>query len=228
MRFSRQAFNRHLNNIGQNVLWLASYACPCVNPHSGAPDAKCPACVGRGRIWEKGVETVVGVPGQKTQERWAKLGMYEVGDLVLSIPENCPMWDRAGQFDRVVSLDAFEPFSEVLTRGAPSEVMRYRVVKFTRCFWRSRTNPAEMVDGGIPTVGENGKLLWTEKEPPASTPYTLVGTRHTEYFMVDGFPSNRNQHSGMRLPKNTVLRKWDLFGRQSRTAPAATYGPASS
>ncbi|WP_288076741.1 hypothetical protein, partial [Pseudomonas sp.] len=108
MRFNREAFNRHLNNIGQKVIWRASYACPCTNPNSGAADPKCPLCIGIGRIWEKGVETTVGIATQKTQERWAKLGMYETGDMVLSVPENSPMWDRGGQFDRVMTLNGLD------------------------------------------------------------------------------------------------------------------------
>lgn len=218
MRFSRTAFNRHLNNIGQRVLWRASYACPCVNRNSGAPDPKCPLCTGVGRVWDGAVETVVGVASQKTQERWAKLGMYEVGDMVLSIPENSPMWDRGGQFDRVTSLNGLDGFSEVLTRGAPSEKLRFQVNTITRVFWRNPQDPRLMVEGGIPTVDEQGRLTWSANEPPPGVTYSITGDRFSEYFMIDGFPSDRNQHSGMRLPKNVVLRKWDLFGRGARTA----------
>ncbi|MGL4458168.1 MAG: hypothetical protein ACRCUB_07190 [Plesiomonas shigelloides] len=216
MRFSRVAFNRHLANVGQQILWHASYACPCINKNSGASDPRCPLCTGVGRVWDKGVKTVVGIASQKTQERWAKLGMYEVGDMVLSIPENSPMWDRGGQFDRVVTLNGLDGFSEVLTRGAPTEKLRFKVSSISRVFWRNPKDPREMVEGGIPTVDENGLLSWKSGEPPAGVTYSISGDRFSEYFMIDGFPSDRNQHSGMRLPKNVVLRKWDLFGRNSR------------
>lgn len=217
MRFSRVAFNRHIANMGQKVLWSGSYACPCTNPASGAPDPKCPLCVGRGRVWDKAVQTVVGIASQKTQIRWASLGMYEVGDMVCVIPEDSPMWDRGGQFDRVMTMNGTDGFSEVLTRGAPTEKVRVPVVRISRCFWRHPQNPAQMVEGGIPTIDESGKPHWTANEPPPGTRYSLTGERYSEYFMIDGYPNDRNQHSGMRLPKNVVLRKWDLFGRVSRT-----------
>lgn len=217
MRFSREAFNRHLANMGQKVLWRASYSCPCTNPTSGSPDPRCPLCVGRGRIWETPVNTVVGVASQKTQMAWARLGMYETGDMVLVVPENSPLWDGVGQFDRVTALDGKERFSSVLTRGAPTEKLHIPAIKITRCFWRSRENPATIVEGGIPVFDADGKPTWTEKEPPNSTPYSVTGERYKEYFIIDGLPSTRNQHGGMRLPKNVVLRKWDLFGRAART-----------
>lgn len=218
MRFSKEAFNRHLTNIGQQVDWLASYSCPCTNPTSGAPEPKCPLCVGRGRIWDKPVPTVIGVASQDTQIKWAKLGLFEVGDMVVSIPENSPMWDRAGQFDRVITKNGTDGFSVVLTRGAPTEKLMLPIVQITRCFWRHPQNPAQIVEGGIPVVGADGRLSWTSGEPPAGTRYSLAGERYSEYFMVDQYPSDRNQHSGMRLPKRVVLRKWDLFGRSARTA----------
>jgi hypothetical protein len=221
MRFSRVAFNRHLENIGQKVVWRASYACPCVNPTSGAADPRCPLCVGIGRIWEKGVETVVGVASQKTHERWVKFGRSEVGDMVLSIPESSPMWDGAGQFDRVVSMNGLDGFSEVLTRGATTEKLRVPVNSISRVFWRDRNDPKQIVEGGIPKVDENGRLTWTEKEPPPGTQYSITGDRFSEYFMLDQFPSDRNQHSGVRLPKNVVLRKWHLYGRAARTATSS-------
>lgn len=217
MRFSREAFNRHLNNVGQQVVWRASYACPCVNRNSGAADPRCPLCTGLARIWDKGVQTVVGIASQKTQERWAKLGMYEVGDMVLSIPENSAMWDRGGQFDRVTAMNGLDGFSEVLTRGAPNERLRYQVNSIARVFWRKPQDPKVMVEGGIPAVDDQGMLTWASNEPPPGVTYSITGDRFSEYFMIDGFPSDRNQHSGMRLPKNVVLRKWDLFGRGART-----------
>lgn len=217
MRFSREKFNRHINNIGQQVVWRPSFACPCVNPTSFAPDPKCPVCTGLGRVWEAGIETVVGIANQKTQERWARLGMYEAGDMVLVIPENSPMWDGGGQFDRVLTMNGLDGFSEVLTRGAPTEKLRVPVNSISRVFWRNPKNPAQLVEGGIPNVDERGRLSWTEKEPPAGVSYSITGDRFSEYFMFDGYPSDRNQHSGVRLPKNVVLRKWSLFGRGART-----------
>ena len=43
--------------------------------------------------------------------------------------------------------------------------------------------------------------------------YSLTGKKFDEYFIFGQYPSDRNQHSGMRLPRKLVARKWDLFGR---------------
>lgn len=215
MKFSRVAFNRHLNNMGQKVLWRQSFACSCMDPTNGAPDPKCKLCVGKGRIWEPPVETVTGIASQKTVVQWANLGLYEAGDMVLSIPENSPLWD-AGQFDRVTMLNGTDVFSMALIHGAPSERLSFVPQAITRVFWKHPQTGA-MVKGGIPTVGASGRLTWTTGEPPAGVGYSISGTRNSEYFMLGELPSNRNEHQGMRLPKRVVLRKWDLFGRAART-----------
>lgn len=221
MKFNGAAFTRFLNNIGQDVLWSASYSCPCTNPHSGAPDPRCPLCVGKGVVWDKPIKTVVGIASQKTQERWAKMGFYETGDMVLSIPENSPIWARGGQFDRVVALNSLDGFSEVLVRGSPTEKMRIPVHSISRVFWRHPVTAA-IVEGGIPTIGEDGVPVFASGEPPAGMTYSITGDRYSEYFMLDQFPVDRNQHRGtVKLPKNVVLRKWSLYGHNARTATSS-------
>lgn len=217
MQFSRQAFNTHIGNMGQDVLWMRSWACPCLNPASGSPKPSCPICVGRGRLWDAPVEMVMGIASQKTQIKWAQMGMWEHGDMVVVIPENCPAWDEGGQFDRIVTKNGKDGFSNVLVRGSQTERIRMPINSITRCFWIDPANPARIIEGGIPAWDESGRLSWPDGgEPPLGQQYSISGDRFSEYFMLDGFPDDRNQHRGMRLPKRVVLRKWDLYGRASR------------
>lgn len=212
MRFNPAAFDRFLTSIGQRVTWRRSYACACVNPASGQPDPKHALCSGKGRIWEPPVQTVAGIANQKVQLAWAQMGMYEAGDMVLSIPQVSPLWE-AGPFDRIVALDSTDIFSQPLVRGAPSERLLFQPVTIDRCFWLHPTTRLP-VDGGKPVVGEDGRLSWPNGgEPPAGATYSLTGTKHTEYFLWGDFPSDRNQHSGMRLPRRVVARRFDLFSR---------------
>lgn len=211
MKFNAKAFDRHLNNIGQKVLWRRSYSCACVNPTSGAPDPKHALCSGKGRIWEDPVETVTGIARQETVAEWAQSGLWESGDMVLSIPQSSPLWD-AGMFDRVTMLNSNDVFSQPFQRGAASEKLLFQPDSITRVFWLHPTTRL-IVEGGIPTVGANGVPVWADGEPPPGVTYSMTGTRLSEYFLFDKFPSDRNQHSGMRLPKRVIARKWDLFGR---------------
>jgi hypothetical protein len=169
--------------------------------------------MGKGRIWDAPVETATGVAGQKIQLQWAQMGMWEAGDLVLSIPQASPLWE-AGAFDRVTALNATDVFSQPMVRGAPSEKLLFKPATVTRCFWLHPTTRL-VVEGGLPVVSEAGVLSWPGGvgEPPAGTTYSLTGTKFAEYFLWGEMPSDRNQHGGMRLPRRVVARRFDLFGR---------------
>src|SRR5699024_6688222 len=92
LKLSPKQFNRWLNTIGQTFSWRASYFCPCIEEHTGAPDNHCGLCGGRGRIWKAEVEGNSGIAGQKVQRQWAEFGMWEVGDVVLTIPSDSPLY----------------------------------------------------------------------------------------------------------------------------------------
>lgn len=213
MRFNAAAFDRHLANIGQQVDWRRSYACACVDPRSGAPDPKHALCAGKGRIWDPPIQTVTGIARQETVAEWAQSGLWESGDMVLSIPQASPLWN-AGQFDRVTMLNSEDVFSQPFIRGAPTERVLFRPASVQRCFWLNPANRSEIIDGGLPVIDADGRLSWPNGgEPPAGITYSLTGTKFDEYYIFGQFPSDRNQHSGMRLPKRVVARKFDLFGR---------------
>lgn len=212
MKLSRVHFNRHVTKMGQQVLWRSANACSCVNPTSGAPDVKCKLCNKKGRIWNKPLQTVCGSQKQQTQAEWANSGMWEAGDLVVTVPENSPMWD-GGQYDRVTLLNATDRFSQPLTRGSGTDNLSlFTVDRIERMFWKHPQTQA-LVEGGIPAVDADGNLTWTDREPPMGVTYSITGFKHSEYFIWGDFPANRNIHSGVRLPKRVVLRRWELLGR---------------
>lgn len=211
MRFNPAAFDRHLLGIGQRVAWRRSWACPCTNSATGQPDPKHQLCMGKGRLWDPPVETVAGVASQKVQMQWAQSGLYEAGDMVLSIPQVSPLWE-AGQFDRVTALNSTDVFSQTMVRGAPSERLLFQPASLTRCFWL-HPQTREPHDGSLPVV-TNGQLSWPSGgEPPPGATYSLTGTKNSEFYLYTELTSDRNQHQGMRLPRRVVARKFDLFGR---------------
>lgn len=213
MRFNPGAFDNFLTGIGQQVTWRRSFACACVNPASGAPDPKHTLCGGKGRIWDPPVATVTGVASQKVQMQWAQSGMWEAGDMVLSVPQISPLWE-AGQFDRVTAMNSTDVFSQPFVRSAPTERLLFQPASITRCFWLDPVTRG-IVEGGRPVIGADGRPSWPGNvgEPPPGASYSLTGTKYSEYFIWGDLPSDRNQHSGMRLPRRVVARKWDLFGR---------------
>lgn len=215
MRFQTTAFNRHLANIGQQVMWARSFACPCLNPASGQPDPRCPQCQGKGHLWNPAIKTVCGIASQNTQKSWAQSGMWTDGDMVITIPANSPAWDM-GQFDRVTMLNDDERFSMSLVRGAPTERLLFKAHKIERVFWLHPQTKA-MVEGGIPTIDDAGRPSWAAGAPPAGVSYSITGQRRPEYYCLTQMPSSRNEHSGMPLPVRAVLRRFDLLGRRSAT-----------
>ena len=212
MLLSPTRFNRHLNKIGQRYLWSQSFGCSCVSPSSGAPDTRCQICLGKGVFWPETVEVVAATASQKTQAQWEKSGMFEAGDIVITIPGNSPLWD-AGQFDRVVMLNGSDRFSQPFVRGAVSERLLFKPERFERVFWKNPQTGA-LVEGELPVAASDGTLSWPDGgEPPAGTSYSLTGWKRSEYFIYTELPKNRNMHKGARLPKSAVLRRWDLMGR---------------
>ena len=151
----------------------------------------------------------------KVQRQWAEFGQWENGDIVVTIPENTPMYDMR-QFDRVLMLNNTDGFSLALTRGQ-NDYLHVPVDAVERVFWLDAEGA--IVEGGIPTVGDDGALVWASGEPPAGTQYSISGTRYAEFFCYGDYPSDRNMHRGMRLPRRVVLRRFDLFGRA--TPPSA-------
>lgn len=213
MRLNPTRFNRHIANIGQRVGWRRSYACACVDPVSGAPDAKHALCNGKGRLWDAPIDTVCGVAKQEVNPEQAGLGVYDTGDMTMTVGSDSPMWEGAGRYDRIILWNSTDVFSQPFARGAPTEKMLATVQKVTRCFWLS-TDKLTIIEGGIPLFDAAGRPSWPNGgEPPLGVRYSLTGTRYDEYFLIDSLPSDRNEHSGAQLPKRLQLRRWDLFGR---------------
>lgn len=217
MQFNAAAFNRHLNAIGQTFMWRAAFACPCINPRSGQAAPGCPQCGGKGHLHGEAVKARAGVAGGSVQRKWAQMGRYEQGDLVLSVPGDSPMWGM-GEFDRVASLNATDTFSTRLTRGAQGERLLFSPVKLKRVFWLDAASA--IVEGVLPTM-TGGVPAWPNGDgPPPGKTYSITGTKGLEYFVFGDMPHSRNQHHGIKLPQSVVLRKWDLLGRGATSASA--------
>lgn len=214
MRLNPIAFNCHILHMGQKLTWRRSYACACVNPDSGAPDPKHVLCQGKGRLWDAPIDVVAGVTKQDTNTEYNQSGLFEAGDMIMTVPEDSPLWD-AGQYDRILMLNSTDVFSQPLKRGGPTERLLFQVSSFTRVFWLDKITRMP-IEGALPNVDMSGNLSWPNGgAPPAGVTYSITGTKFDEYFIFLNLPSDRNEHQGARLPKKVQLRKWDLFGRSN-------------
>lgn len=211
MQLNPAAFNALLENLGEWFQWRRSFACPCINPNSGAPLAGCQHCNGKGRLWRTPTRALAGVASSKVQQEWAKMGLWVSGDMVLSIPENSPLYDIR-QFDRVVPETSSDDFSVPLVRGAVKERIHGPIKSIERIFWFA--DDGSEVEGGIPAVAVDGTLSWPNGgEPPAGKAYSLSGSRYSEFYCFGPFSDDRMKHAGARLPRRMVLRRFDLLGR---------------
>lgn len=210
MQFNPGAFNAFLASMGQQVQWRRSFVCPCAK--SGTPDPKHALCLGKGHLWDEPIGAVVGVTSQQASMELIQAGQYDSGDMVMTIPENCELWDLAGQYDRIMLLNSSDVFSQSMIHGSPTERLLFKPKSITRVMWLHPTTK-ELVTGGIPDVDANGNLTWADGEPPPGATYSLTGDKFDEYFIFGPYNSDRNEHSGYRLPKKSLLRKFDLLGR---------------
>jgi hypothetical protein len=210
MILAAESFNDLLDDLGQRFVWRRSYACPCINAASGAAKPSCPLCSGKGRQWADGIEGKAGIGGQRARREFAQMGVYQAGDVVLTIPSDSALYEM-GPFDRVLMVDATLPFSLSLKRGQ-NDKLHFPVERIIRVFWLNPAGDAT-VDGGIPVVAADGSLTWTSGEPPSGSTYSVTGRKHAEYYVYPELPSNRNEHSGESLPRKVMLRGFDLFGR---------------
>lgn len=208
MQLNPDAFNRHINNLGQLFAWQKSYVCPCVSPATNAPSPSCTHCHGKGFLWAAAVNGIAGVPSQKVQRDFAKFGQWENGDMLLTIGSDSPLYDM-GERDRVLMLNGDDPFSINLRKGF-NDKPPWTIKQIDRVFW---LNGANIVEGSIPTQQADGSLLFGAGAPPTGAYYSVTGTKLSEYFVFQDFPSDRPEHMGAKLPKKAQLRRFDLFGR---------------
>lgn len=217
MQLSPEAFDNFLGAngvIGKDYLWYPSDACPNTDPHSGAHVPGCPACAGKGRIYQPSVPGVAALSGVKTQRDWQQFGVFERGDVVVTIAEDSPLY-AISQYDRVTDMNETNAFSLVLTRGAGvRERILGTVLEIDKVFWLAMDKKS-IVQGAVPTLDAYGAPTWGDPTtaPPAGTQYTIRGLKNLDYFCFGPYPQKRNMNQGSRLPIKIVLRDWDLFNR---------------
>jgi len=211
VKLNPAAFNRHLNHIGQRMLWRQSFMCPCIQEHSGAADTHCPLCHGKGRLWSDPIEGVAGLTQQQVNPSFQDFGAMEQGDMVLTVGSDSTLYNM-GRFDRITLLNSTDVFSRTVYRGINDNVSDISVKEITRVFWRTLDGSA-IVEGGLPTVSGNGDLAWTSGAPDPGVQYSMTGVKYDDYYVYGNLPSDRNEHSGSALPKKVQMRKFDLFGK---------------
>jgi hypothetical protein len=211
MELSAADANAMLNLVGQDVAWRSGYLCPCRDPNSGAARPGCANCGGRGVMWGNPIAAVAALSGLKVSRQWEASGLWQNGDVVVSIPSDSPLY-AAGPNDRVSMLESSQPFVEVLTMGGPA--LPYVVASIARVFWLDAENG--IIEGSIPPLAADGSYAWADGDagaPPAGQQYSISGRRVPEYFVFQDLPGDRAHFHGSTLPRRAILRLFDLFGK---------------
>jgi len=200
-------FDALLNDVGQEFLWRKATACPCLNPHSGQPKSTCTHCGSKGRIWASPIQGKSGVISRSQQKKMAGFGVYDEGDIMLSIPSDSPIY-AIGMYDRIQALHRTEPFSVVLLSGI-NDVIKFTPTQIDSVTWIDANDA--VISGTVPAI-VNGALVWSGVVPPAKVSYALSGRRALDYYCYQDLPLDRPHQFGEKLPRRVVLRRFDLFG----------------
>ncbi len=225
MKLSPARFNAHLRHMGQDVLWRRAYQCPCRDQNSNAAQPGCPHCLGKGKSWSASAPAYVGVTGMQRQRQWAQMGLYEAGDVVVSLPSDSLIY-AIGEIDRVAFIDSSDAFSLNLTRGQNDALLPWTATQFDRLYWLDELT-GNIVEGALPLLDPVTStaiaLTWTIPdpllpppallEPPAGMQYSLTGRKLPEFFVWGDLVQTRHHHGGFALPRHVVLRRFDLFGK---------------
>ncbi|HCE08552.1 MAG TPA: hypothetical protein DEQ40_08120 [Oxalobacteraceae bacterium] len=210
MQLSPDAFNGFLIGVGQQFAWRQSFACPCVNPASGAAKPNCPLCNGKGQMWAAEVAGIAGMTSQNQKKGFANFGTWEPGDAVLTVGSDSPLYG-AGQYDRFRAINSTQRFSQIVVPGQNDKLLG-TIKSVSRVFWLNTAGDTA-IDGGIPAINADGSMTWTSGAPPADTTFSISGVKYDEFYLYLALPSNRNEHQGAELPQKLPVRKFDLFGR---------------
>lgn len=207
MFLSAARLSRMLCDLGQDVTWRKSYACPCVDAQTGQIQADCPQCNGIGRLWDAPVSSVVGIASGNAMRRFERMEILDAGDAMVVLPYDQPIY-AMGEFDRLSFTQKTEAFSMVVVAGIHNR-LRFEPKSIERVFWLVDDQP---VDGAIPAFDVDGNLTWNSgEEPPAGAVYSVSGRRYPEYYCYLALPWDRPNARGQPLPRKILVRRLDLL-----------------
>lgn len=212
MKLSPARFNAFLRHMGQNAAWRRARACPCRDGYSGAARPDCAQCRGKGWQWSAETAVHLALTGAQRQRQWAQMGMYEAGDVVITLPGDDAAY-AIGPMDRLVLTDSSDAFSTTLVRGVDDAIWPVLVVSLERVFYLNAQQQA--VECALPTL-TGRTATWPASPavvPPAGQRYSVTGRKRPEYFVWGDLVQTRHHHDGLNLPRHVVLRRFDLFGR---------------
>lgn len=213
MQLAPASFNRLIGHLGQAALWRPSQLCPCRDPYSGAADPGCAACHGRGVFWRAPIRCKVGLTGLKVAREWRDFGMWEDGDVVLTLPSDSPVY-AAAENDQIILTDSSVPWAETHTRGAPDERWPAYLVKAEAIAVLEAGVPVAAGVPRLPPTETGGPPAWGDATRPAiGQQYSVRGRRRPIYYVFRQLPQDRAHHGGLTLPRRVSVRSFDLFGR---------------
>ncbi len=212
--FNVEELNASLNDLSQAARWEVASQCPCKSRRTGGADTQCLVCHGNGMTWDAATTCRIALQGMKSVKEFAMLGMWEKGDILVSLPSDSAAYE-CGEYDRFTLTDSRLRISQVLMRGAVSDALKYTAVISIEKIWGIYANARVDFTRGIDYTLVGNVITWLA---PASTPlpvgsqYTVVYVTHPQYYVYRDLVSDR-PHGSQDLPRKVHLRLMELFSR---------------
>ncbi len=222
-------FEDMLAKHGRDVLWQESNRCSCFNVDSGQPRYDCKACGGTGFVYELPIAGRPAIQNVMTNKDYlAYTGMFEVGDILMTVPANMMQRKSDGSFnpairepvhmynigfgDIVTLIDDEVKTSEVLIRGEPlnnrpaDTLLNPKVTRVLSIRMHDPlTGATTLYDSDDYTVA-GAEIEWFgDAGPPEGSQYTVTYMHRSVYTVYAVLPRPRHQ-DGQELPRTVVLR----------------------
>lgn len=214
MSFDVTQLNRSLNDLSQAATWETASTCPCRSRRTGGADTACPVCHGNGITWDAGVICRVALQGMKSVKEFAMLGMWEKGDIMVSLPSDSAAYE-CGEHDRFTLTDSRLRISQVIARGPVTDALKYTSVLSIDTIWAIAGGVRVEFVRGVDYTLVGNVITWLAPAAaslPVGGQYSVVYVAHPQYYVYRDLVSDR-PHGNRDLPRKVHLRLMELFSR---------------
>lgn len=212
--FNVNDLNQNLNDKSQQATWETASPCPCKAKRTGGADAQCPVCFGVGVIWNNATICRIALQGMKSVKEFAMLGMWEKGDIMVSLPSDSAAYE-CGENDRFTLDDSRLRISQVLTRSATVDLLKYTSIMSIEQIWAIASGARVDFTRGIDYALVGNVITWLAPAAvplPVGTQYSVVYVAHPQYYVYRDLVTDR-PHGSQDLPRKVHLRLMELFSR---------------
>ena len=208
MGFNVNQLDQMLNNLGQDATWELAEVCPCKSTRTGGANVTCQVCNGNGLVWNVAIQCRVALEAMSSQREFAMLGMWEKGDIMISLPTDSAAYG-AGEWDRFTLLNSTLRIDQVLMKGT-NDTLKYSAIVSIESLWAIVAGMRTDFTQGIHFTLNGNVITWLGTPIPIGTQYSVLYVTHPQYFCYRDLVMDR-QHGSQNLPRKVHARLMELF-----------------